>query len=221
MKITISALIVSLISYIFTTDTINHYLPQKTTSKELLDNGFYKYSFTEEINNDEDEYANTPRVIKKYDIYMNIKPEKYKGKICPMNVPSFINQDTVLPKKAQDYLRNTLNNRTLIYVFKNDILLYKNITVCRPQTENNIADLTTPEKIKKYYQSLKISTKPIIDKNKFSTKEHPTIYLINNYRTEIQYNYYGYNMLINYSKEKMPESSTVYQWYRRSKYVGK
>ncbi|PBI90984.1 hypothetical protein BSF41_16900 [Flavobacterium sp. ACN2] len=220
MKITITALIMSLISYILNTNEINHYLPQKITSNELLENGFYKYSFTEEVNNDEDEYRKIPRVFKKYEVYSNIKPEIYKGKFRPMNVPSFINQDTVSTKKRQDYLRNELMNRTLMYVFRNDTLLYKNITVIRPQSENNIADFTTSENIKRYYNDLKISIKPIIDKNQFSTVEHPTIYLINNYRTEIRYNYYGYDMITNYSKEKMPESNTVYQWYRRSEFVG-
>lgn len=221
MKITISGLIILLITSIFYTNTINHYLPHKITSKELLDNGFYKYSFIEVVNNDQDEYENIPRVIKKYEVYSNIKPEIYKGKFCPMNVPSFINQDSGSTKKRQDYLRNVLKNRTLMYVFRNDTLLYKNITAIRPQTKNNIADLTTSEKIKKYYDSLKVPIKTIIDKNQFSTVEHPTIYLLNNYRTEIQYNYYGYDMIINYSKEKMPGSNTVYQWYRRSDFIGK
>ncbi|KAF2517752.1 hypothetical protein [Flavobacterium foetidum] len=220
MKIKISVLIVLLITFILDKEVINHYLPEKITSKELLDDGFYKYSFTEEVDNDENEYENISRVIQRYEVYSNIKPEMYKGKFRPMNVPSFINQDTGSTKKRQDYLRNELMNRTLLYVFRNDTLLYKSITVIRPQTENNIADLTTSEKIKRYYDSLKVPIKAIIDRNQFSTQEHPTIYLINNLRTEIQYNYSGYDMITNYGKEKMPGSNTVYQWYSRSEFVG-
>lgn len=71
-------------------DTINHYLPIKTTAKELMENGFYKYSYTDTIDA-RDKVDDTIKHIVRYDMYSNVKPEKNNnGEIYPTQLGHFL-----------------------------------------------------------------------------------------------------------------------------------
>lgn len=216
MKIIIPLFIIVLINSSCKPKIINHYLTDKVTSQELVKNGFYKYSYTETINDDDNDGA-VAKKNQKYYIYSNIKPEKDKEGFRPMNVARFRNQDSIHTKESDDFLRDILQYRTLIYVFRNDTLLYKNINTLYPQVKNKFEDFTTLKKIRKYCDSLKIPLRPIID-NEFSTEENPSLFLINDRKVLMFFNYYGYDMLINYSNSKMPDWDIVDKWYRESKF---
>ncbi|MCV9928759.1 hypothetical protein OIU83_13900 [Flavobacterium sp. LS1R49] len=75
-------------------DTINHYLTKPITQKELAENGFYKYSYTDTIDN-KDKIKDTIRLIVRYDMYSNVKPERNKnGKLYPMSFFGDKNEDS-------------------------------------------------------------------------------------------------------------------------------
>lgn len=169
-------------------DTINHYLTKPITQHELESNGFYKYSYLV-IRDDQDKVDDTIRCNVKYDMYSNVKPEiNTEGKLYPTQLWNFFRKDSIKKKRNTDYLKNDLNNRIITYVFINDTISYKSIIVrSLDQTARGIADLTTEEKIIKYYDSLKISIKPFFEKN-ISTEKYTTLFMIDNYRTIIYYN---------------------------------
>lgn len=221
MKVAITLLMVLLVTPNNRTDTINHYLPEKNvTAKKLVENGFYRYSYVEEIGDEDDFENSSPKSFIKYDMYSNVGPEKNKkGILRPMKLARFGNNDTVQTKKSNTYLRDKLNYRTITYVFRDNILFYKNVNVLYiDNTREDIADLTTEEKILQYYSSLKIPIRTIID-NEYSTKTYPTLFMIDSYKTTINYNYQGYDMLTNYSKEKMPDWNIMEYWYSKSKFI--
>jgi hypothetical protein len=193
-------------------DTINHYLTKPVTQQELIDNGFYKYSYTDTIDN-KDKIKDTVRLIIRYDMYSNVKPEINKKKeVCPTQLVRFYREDSIKEKRNHDYLKNKLNDRIITYLFRNNSLFYKNIVVKsldKPQKE--IADLTTKEKIIRYYDSLNIPIKPIFE-NEF--KKHPSLFLIDNYKTRIYYleKEKYYDIFINYINGDSYHN-TLETWY--------
>lgn len=180
------------------TDKINHYLTKKITAKELIENGFYKYSYTDTID-DEDKVNDTINHIIKYDMYSNVKPEKNEeDKICPMQLVQISNLDSVQQNERINYRKKVLNDRIITYVFRNDSLFYKNIIVYSYSKSKKIADFTTKEKIIRYYDSLRIPIKSIFSNNSIN-KEYPKRFLIDNYKTFIDYSDEGfYEMSVNY-----------------------
>lgn len=181
------------------TDKINHYITKKITAKELIENGFYKYSYTDTID-DEDQVNDTIKHIIKYDMYSNVKPEKNEdGEICPMQLVKLGNLDSAQQNKRINYRKKVLNDRIITCVFRNDSLFYKNIVVYSfNRSQNKIADFTSKEKIIKYYDSLKIPIKQIINNNSIN-EEYPKRFLIDNYKTFIDYSDKGfYEISINY-----------------------
>ncbi|MBF4516682.1 hypothetical protein IRZ71_10015 [Flavobacterium sp. ANB] len=182
------------------TDTINHYLTKPINPQVLESNGFYKYSYLV-ILDDQDKVDDTIRCNVKYDMYSNVKPEKNaEGKLYPTQLWNFFRKDSIKKKRNIDYLKNDLNNRIITYVFINNTLSYKSIIIkSLDKTTKRIADLTTKEKIIKYYDSLKISIKPFFEKN-ISTEKYTTLFMIDNYRTIIYYNDKdsSYEMFTNY-----------------------
>ncbi|PTS91416.1 hypothetical protein DBR27_20790 [Flavobacterium sp. HMWF030] len=70
-------------------DTINHYLTKSITQKELENNGFYKYSFTATLD-DEDKIDDTIKSVARYDMYSNVKPEINENSIImPYTIMEF------------------------------------------------------------------------------------------------------------------------------------
>jgi hypothetical protein len=182
-------------------DTINHYLNKKVTQQELIDNSFYKYSYTTVYDNKGNKVTDTSKFLVKYDMYSNVKPERNEeGEICPSRLGSLFKLDSLREKEMKNYLKNDLNNRIITYLFRNDTLFYKSIIV-DPfiRSHKEIADLTSKEKIERYYDSLKIPVKIII-KGNLSSETRPTLFTINNYKTSIQYSekYRSYEMFTNY-----------------------
>ncbi len=169
------------------TDTINHYLTQKITAKELIENGFYKYSYTDTID-DKDKVDDTIKYVIKYDMYSNVKSDKNKtGEIYPTQLGHFYIEDSIRKKKNVAYRQSDLNDRIITYVFRNDILFYKNIIVYSiDRSQTKIADLTSKEKIMQYYKNIKISIKPIFINDSINEK-YPRRFLIDNHETFIDY----------------------------------
>jgi hypothetical protein len=181
-------------------DTINHFLTKPITQQELEKNGFYKYSYTA-ILDDEDKVDDTIKSIVKYDMYSNVKPEINKdGKLCPTQLWNFYSEDSIKKRKNTDYFKNKLNSKVITYVFRNDSLFYKEIDIdFFNKTQNASPGFTSTEKIINYYNSLEISVKPII-KNNETGEEFTGQFMIDNYRTRFFFSekekYYG--MFTNY-----------------------
>jgi len=179
-------------------DKINHYLNKVVTQKELLDNGFYKYSSV--YTPDEDDKINGGfKYVIKFDMYSNVKPVKNEeGKLCPTQLWHFYRKDSIKEKRNRDYLKNKLNNRIITYLFRNDTLLYKDIIVDSiDKSRKDIADFTSIDKIIKYYKSLKISIKPKI-KNKETGEMYSNRFIINNYETRFYKENNFYEMFTDY-----------------------
>ncbi|MCP2027859.1 hypothetical protein L1276_003019 [Flavobacterium sp. HSC-32F16] len=202
-------------------DTINHFLTKQITQQDLIKNGFYKYSYIATLD-DEDKVDDTIKSIARYDMYSNVKPEINKeGKVCPTQLWNFDYEDSIKKKKNIDYLKKELGNTIITYLFRNDSLFYKEINVISFNNQNkNIPDLTSKEKILKYYHNINIPTKPLYEQN--STKNYPTIYKIDNYKTIIYYsdtdNYYRFftNYLNNSTYYDIREywySGSIYEMY--------
>jgi hypothetical protein len=194
-------------------DKINHYLNEKVTEMELVENGFYKYSYTYTYENDEDEKDTLNGKIFKNVLYSNVKPQRQDdGKLYP--IPLFSNKNN--SKENTEYLVNELDNRIISYLFINDTLEYKSIFVYSVnKNKKHIANFTSKENIINYYNSLKIQIKPLIDGKK-STKEHTTLFLIDNYKTRIYFERYpgvAYDMITNYGKNSTPYMDTMEGWY--------
>ncbi|MCV9928758.1 hypothetical protein OIU83_13895 [Flavobacterium sp. LS1R49] len=181
-------------------DTINHYLTKPVTQQELAENGFYKYSYTYIID-DEDKVDDTIKSIVKYDMYSNVKPERNKeGKLCPTQLWNFYREDSIKAIKNTNYLKNKLNSRVITYLFRNDSLFYKNIEVPSFDNKHNeIVDFTSREKIIKYYDSLKISIKPVI-KNSKTGEIYTGQFMIDTHKTRFYFS----------EKEKYYEMFTNY-----------
>lgn len=194
MKIIISSLLI-ILTFIscHKADKINHYLTKKITTNELIENGFYKYSYNDTIDD------NINHVIK-YDMYSNVKPEKNEEEeICPTQLVRFSNLDSVQQSKRINYRKKALNDRIITYVFRNNSLFYKNIVVYSiNRSPKTIADFTSKAKIIKYYNDLNIPIKPIFINNSVR-EEYPKRFLIDGYRTFIDYSDKGYyEMSVNY-----------------------
>jgi hypothetical protein len=182
-------------------DKINHYLPDPITQQELSDNGFYKYSYTDTI--DDVKNKSTNRYITKYKMYSNVRPENKDNPFYPMQLVRFYKSDSVKNKQSIQYIKNQLNNRIITYLFRNDSLFYKNVVVFPHDQEiEEIADLSSEEKIKKYYSDLKIPISIIIEGNR-SKKSYPTLFRINNYKTSIYHSTEdkSYKLFVNYINE--------------------
>lgn len=210
MRIIIILFIITLVSC-GRREKINHYLPAPITQQELLDNGFYRYSYVDTINKEDlykytsnytyaythtridsigngDRIHNSVKLLIRRDIYSNVKPEKNeKGQICPTHLSNFYGTDTIKREANMRYLKDDLKNRIITYLFINDSLEYKSIIVEDfDKKDKEITDFTTKKKIICYYDSLKIPIKPLLVKD-ISTKEHPTVFLIGNLKTRIRY----------------------------------
>jgi hypothetical protein len=210
-KIILPLLILSLFSCT-KRDQINHYLNEEVTQEKLLEDGFYKYSYTYTYENDEDEKDSLNGKVFKYVLYSNVKPQRQDdGKLYP--VAFFGGNNT---KDDVDYLANQLDDRIISYLFINDTLEYKSIFVYSVnKNKKHIANFTSKENIINYYNSLKIQIKPLID-GKNSTKEHTTLFLIDNYKTRIYFERYpgvAYDMITNYGKKSTPYMNTMEGWY--------
>jgi hypothetical protein len=214
-------------------DTINHYLNKPVTEAELIENGFYKYtysytydyendgSYTDSINNIK--FGDSLRLLNgkvyKYELYSNVKPQKGEnGKLYPVPLLKY-NQhlDNALGKQRISYIEDELENRVVSYFFVNNTLKYKNVFFYAvDKNKKYIADFRTTETIIKYYDSLKIPFKPIID-GKRSTKKHTTLFMINNYKTQIynsiKKNEIAYEMITNYVDDEMPYWDIMNDWY--------
>ncbi|PAM91555.1 hypothetical protein B4N84_27500 [Flavobacterium sp. IR1] len=180
-------------------DKINHYLIKKVTVKELLNNGFYKYSYNDTVD-DLDKVDDTIKYVVKYDMYSNVKPEKNEnGEICPKQLIGFDDLDSVRKKEINNYRKDVLNDRIITYVFRNDLLFYKNLVVYSiDKSQKKTADLTSKNKILKYYDSLKIPIKPIYYNNDVNAP-YPKQFEIDKYRAFIDYgDDEQYEMSVNY-----------------------
>jgi hypothetical protein len=181
-------------------DTINHYLTKPITQQKLIENGFYKYSYTYIID-DKDKVDDTIRSIVKYDMYSNVKPERNKeGKLCPTQIWNIYSEDSIKAIKNADYLKNKLNSRVITYLFRNDSLFYKNVYVEDFDNKHKeIVDFTSREKIIKYYDSLKISIKPVI-RNSKTGEIYEAQFMIDTYKTRFfcSEGNKSYNMFTNY-----------------------
>jgi hypothetical protein len=180
-------------------DTINHYLTQPITQQELVENGFYRYSYTSIFDDKGNKVTDTTRFPVKYDMYSNVKPQRDEnGELCPTQLVKLDNEIHV--KEKNNYLKNELDNRIITYLFRNDTLFYKNIVVYSiNKFKKGIADLTSKEKIMKYYDSLKVSIKPMFDDKK-NDEAKPFFFMINNYKMRIYYSEenQSYDMFVNY-----------------------
>lgn len=229
-------------------DNINHYLNMKVTEQELIENGFYKYSYTynekeyeafeesqvyesdyelELIKKEELSRAKFKDSLKKfgkiykYELYSNVKPHKSEdGKLYPTLLFKAYN-DEVQEKERIKYIENELENRVISYHFVNDTLRYKSIYVYKiDKKKKHIPNFGTKEKITQYYDSLKIPIVPILEGTR-STKEYTTLFYINNYKTSI---YYAdddrpfYDMETNYINNETPWGDKMGYWYDRGQY---
>jgi len=182
-------------------DTINHYLPDPIIQQELEKNGFYKYSYTDTIDDFTNKRMN--KYVVKYNMYSNVKPENKDNQLYPMQLVGFYKSDSVKNKQSIQYLKNQLNDRIITYLFRNDSLFYKNIVVYHNDQEaKEIPDLSSEEKIKTYYNNLKIPISIILEGNR-SKKSYPTLFRINNHKTSIYYSREdkSYDLFINYINE--------------------
>ncbi|WP_133524201.1 hypothetical protein [Flavobacterium sp. 245] len=200
-KITSLILIIVLFISCNKKNKINHYLNKVVTQKELLDNGFYKYSFVY-IPNEEDKIDVYFKSVTKFEMYSNVKPEKNEGgQLCPIQLWHFYIEDSIKEKKNRDYLKNKLNNRIITYFFRNDTLLYKDIIVDPiDESQKDIADFTSRDKIIKYYNGVKTSIKSQI-KNKKTGEMYSNRFLINNYNTRFYMDNHSYEMFVDYKED--------------------
>lgn len=224
MRIIIILFIITLISC-EKRDKINHYLPDPITQQELLDNGFYRYSYVDTVNKEDlhkytsdytyaythtrtdsigngDGIHDSIKLLIRRDIYSNVRPEKNeKGQIYPTQLSNFYGMDTIKREANTRYLKGVLKNRIITYLFINDSLQYKSIIVEDfDKKDKEIIDFTTKTKIIRYYDSLKIPIKSLLVKD-ISSKDHPTVFLIANLKTTIRYSdkkKYFYESSINY-----------------------
>lgn len=224
MKKSIFVLLIIVLTSCAKEDKINHYSNKKVTELELIENGFFKYTntlTTEDDPNDPDDDSFAGKTFTQV-LYTNVKPQKQEdGKLYPVPIfkydPNFSNEQ--LEERA-NYIKE-LDNRIISYFFINDTLTYKSIHVfSMNENKSNIVDFRTKEKIIKYYDSLKVSIKPIIE-GKRSTEKHPTLFWINKFKTRI---YYGerldisYDLLTNYVGDEMPYWDITKQWYSGNTY---
>ncbi|WP_289662017.1 hypothetical protein [Flavobacterium panacagri] len=186
MKIVTSLSIVLLLFCCNKKDTVNHYLPKPITQKDLIKNGFYKYSYIATLD-DEDNVDDTIKSIARYDMYSNVKPKiNNEEKRCPTQLWKFDKEDSIKKKKNINYLKEELDNTIITYLFRNDSLFYKEINVIFFNNQNkNIPDLTSKEKTLKYYHNINIPIEPLYELS--STKNYPTRYMIDNYKSIIYY----------------------------------
>jgi len=204
-------------------DRINHYLNIPVTQKELVKNGFYKYSYNDTVknmNNLKDSVQPTIKYVIKYDMYSNVKPEiNEEGKVYPTQFCNFYKKDSINKKKKNfQYLKKTLHNRIITYLFRKDTLFYKNIIVYSvAKKRKEIADLTSNEKIIKFYDSLNVSIKPISD-GITSNKKFTTLFIIDDYKTKIYYSHKNksYDIFINYIHGDWYSRDVFYVWYSGS-----
>ncbi|MFB9079647.1 hypothetical protein ACFFLS_07145 [Flavobacterium procerum] len=218
MKIITTLLIATAFFSCTKTDKINHYLIKPITQQELIDNGFYKYSYTYKIE-DKDGIKDTVASFVEYELYSNVKPEiDNNGRIHPLQFLNMREMDSIERKKRFEYRQKDLNDRIITYLFRNDSLLFKDIRVfSRDYPKKEIADLSTEEKIIRYYDSIQIPIKPVFQV-KTSTKEYPTIFMIDNHKVRLYYSEKdkSYDMFVNYLSDNHYFDILV-EWYAGKK----
>jgi hypothetical protein len=197
-SIIISLILLILVSSCRKRERINHYLINPITKKALEENGFYKYSYTDTID-DEDKINDTVQYIVRYEMFTNVKPEKNnQGYIYPTQLGHFYREDSIKKRKNINYLQNDLNNRIIAYLFRDDKLFYKFIKVYNQNNfQKEIPDLTSDKKIIKYYDSLKIKIVPLQNPIK---NDYITRFKIDTYNARIYYSETdkSYEININY-----------------------
>lgn len=168
-------------------ETINHFLTKPIKQKELEGNGFYKYSYTVTMD-DKDKIDDTIRCITKYDMYSNVKPERDEnGDLYPTKLWNLYSEDSIKNKKNLDYLKNELENKIITYLFRNDSLFYKDISVENfDKTKKELPNLTSRETIINYYKEIKISIEPI-KKDAKEGEKYATQFIIDGYITRFFY----------------------------------
>lgn len=195
-------------------DTINHYLNHKVTEQELINNGFYKYSYTDTYLNDENEKDSLNGKVYNYVLYSNVKPQiQEDGKLYPL--PLFGYKSNI-NKEIIDYIVNDLDDRIISYIFINDILDFKSIYVYSvDKNKKDIANFTTEKGILDYYKKQKVPFKQKLGGIKYGEIEFPYRFRINNYKTGIYILNYGnsisYQMVTNYETVKENEK-TIYDF---------
>lgn len=210
--ITILIVLLSLVSC-HKKDTINHFLTKPITQQELENNGFYKYSYITTL--DEQNKVYDTMKSTKYDMYSNVKPERNKeGKLCPTQLWNFYSEDSIRKRKNTDYFKNELKSKVITYVFRDEVLFYKEINIYYfDENQNKTPGFTNTNEIIKYYRNLKIPIEPII-KNNISGERFTDRFMVNNYRTRFYFSKIDkqYGIFVNYLNQIM-YYNTYELWY--------
>lgn len=210
MKVSLIAIVLSIFfSSCSKQDKINHYLNKKVTELELIENGFYKYTYADTIR-EEDDIDGPIGTIFRYELYSNVKPQKQDdGKFYPSAFfGTYRNEQNIA------YLENDLNDRIITYYFVNDTLRSKYIYVYSIDKNNKkIADLTSDKSILNYYKNQKVPFKQRLGGKKYGKDkiEFPYRFRINNYESGIYIlksnQDTGYQMVTTYQEVKENEET--------------
>ncbi|WP_310554554.1 hypothetical protein [Flavobacterium sp.] len=217
MKTYILILFVILFTSCGKTDKINHYLNEKVTESELVNNGFYKYSYTYNYLNDENEKDSLNGKVYKYVLYSNVKPQRQKdGKLYPVPLFKYNHLEKVQLEERIRFVTDELDNRVISYLFINDILDFKSIYVYSVNKhKKDIADFTTGKGILDYYKKQKVAFKQKLGGIKYGKIEFPYRFRINNYETGIYILKFNdtisYQMVTTYETVKENEE-TIYDF---------
>lgn len=199
-------------------DNINHYSNQKVTKKELISNGFYRYSMTHLEGSSEkklkfiDSSKEDPNVPIKFDTiiieaYSNVKPQIING-IPKRPLPIFINTS-----------ENDTNGKIITYFFRNDTLEFKSIMMPIYARANRKEIFKTKTDIKKYYDSLKITNKEVPLERLRNHNDSMGLrvkFIINNYESYFYLS--DRNEMITYyrSKKRGDEDKLVWDLYGKN-----
>jgi hypothetical protein len=199
-------------------DNINHYINNKTTKKELIANGFYKYSMSYLEGSSEEEVKSIdsrkkdPTVPVKFDTiiieaYSNVKPLIVNG-VPKGPIPIFM-----------DIPENDINGKIITYFFRNDTLEFKSILTSLYDKGEKKELFKTKMDIKKYYDNLKISNKEIpLEKlrNHNDSLGLRVRFIINNYESYFYLS--DRNEMITYylSKKRGDEDKLIWDFYDKN-----
>lgn len=194
-------------------DNINHYLNQKVTQKQLLNNGFYKYAMTylegqqteRKINLGKEE----PIIEEVYDtitmeVFSNVIPTKRDG-ILMGPTPIFNNS------------KKNIKGKIITYFFRNQILEFK--SVMSPFGNNHEELFKSKNSIKRYYDSLKIPNQEIpLERlrNHYDSIGLRVKFIVNNYESDFYLS--DRNEMITYylNKKRGNEDKLVWDFYNKN-----
>ncbi|EKT3967336.1 hypothetical protein NTJ12_002423 [Flavobacterium psychrophilum] len=230
MKNTIFILVAIALTSCTKQDNINHYLNEKITEEQLIENGFYKYTYADTIT-EEDDINGPVGTIFKYELYSNVKPQRQDdGKLYPFQLFGNSKLDKEKLEEKLNYVTNELDKRVITYLFVNDTLDFKSIFVFWIDKNNKeIVDFTSEKKILEYYKNQKVSVKQRLGGIKYGKDkmEFPYRFRIGNYESGIYIlkdpGKDGYQMITVYENVKENEETQytfrhinpdgVYGWY--------